>query len=117
MPHHRNQAVQPLIADILGGDAMAAPASSEKPDLIIDGGDLPATARDLRDLLAQSGNLFDRGMPVKVVPRPDGGPATAIRLTANRVVFEAHSLSRPVKLMGEELVARVTRTEGTVFSA
>jgi hypothetical protein len=83
---------------------MAAPASSEKPDLIIDGGDLPATARDLRDLLAQSGNLFDRGMPVKVVPRPDGGPATAIRLTANRVVFEAHSLSRPVKLMGEELV-------------
>jgi hypothetical protein len=66
--------------------------------------DLPATARDLRDLLAQSRNLFDRGMPVKVVPSPACGPPAAIRLTANRVVVEAHRLSRPVKLVGEELV-------------
>jgi hypothetical protein len=46
------------------------PQPSQKPDLIIDGGDLPATARDLRDLLAQSRNLFDRGVPVRWCPAP-----------------------------------------------
>jgi hypothetical protein len=86
----------------------------EKPDLIVDRADLPATARDLRDLLAQSPCLFDRGVPVKVVPSPAGGPPTAIRLTASRVVVEAHRLSRPVKVVGEELLPvtlpdRVTR--------
>ena len=35
----------------------------DKPDLIVDSGDLPATARELRDLLAHSGCLFDRGVP------------------------------------------------------
>jgi hypothetical protein len=87
---------------------------SERPDLIVDNGDLPATARDLRDLLARSQCLFDRGVPVKVVPNPNVGPPAAIRLTANRVVVEAHRLGRPVKLVGEELVPvtlpdRVTR--------
>ncbi len=37
---------------------------AEKPDLIVDPGDLPATARELRDLLAASGRFFDRGVPV-----------------------------------------------------
>jgi hypothetical protein len=54
--------------------------TGEKPDLLVDAGDLPATARDVRDLLAESGCLFDRGVPVKVVSSPDGGPLTAFRL-------------------------------------
>jgi hypothetical protein len=87
----------------------------EKPDLIINGSDPPATARNLRDLLASSPRLFDRGGPVTVAPSPAGGSPTVIRLTANRVVVEAHKLSRPVKLVGEELVPatlpdRVART-------
>jgi hypothetical protein len=36
--------------------------------------------------------------------RADGGVPTAIRLTANRIVVEAHRLCRPVKLVGDELV-------------
>jgi hypothetical protein len=36
-------------------------APAEKPDLIVDGGDLQATTRELRDLLDESGRLFDRG--------------------------------------------------------
>jgi len=95
-----------------GSDQHADPA--EKPDLIVDIGDLPATAREVRDLLAQSRFLFDRGVPVKVVPSADGGPPIAIRLTASRVVVEAHRLCRPIKLVDDEPVQvtlpnRVTR--------
>jgi hypothetical protein len=46
--------------------------AGEKPDLIIDGGDLPATARDLRDSLARAGCIFNRAVPVKIVPSSDG---------------------------------------------
>jgi putative DNA primase/helicase len=77
--------------------------ASKKPDLIIDDADLPGTARDLRDLLAQSGIIFDRGLPVKVVPGDGDGVPVAIRLTASRVVFEAHRLSQPVKRVGEKM--------------
>jgi hypothetical protein len=78
--------------------------SGDKPYLIVDHSDLPATARALRDLLARSENLFDRDGPVQVVPGRDGGAPIARRLTPSRVVREAHRLCRPVKLVGEELV-------------
>jgi hypothetical protein len=35
-----------------------------KSDLIVEPGDLPATARELRDLFAASERFFDRGVPV-----------------------------------------------------
>ena len=35
------------------------------PELILHSGNLPATAEALRDLLAASGKLFDRGLPVR----------------------------------------------------
>ena len=77
---------------------------AEKCDLIVDNGDLPATAHELRDLFSRSDCLFDRGVPVKVVPSRDGGPPIAIRLTAHQVVLEAHRLCRPVKQDRGELV-------------
>jgi putative DNA primase/helicase len=79
-------------------------ASTDKPDLIVDPGDLPATARELRDLFAASGRYFDRGVPVKIVPAADGGAPTAIELTPNGIVMEAHQLCRPVKGQGDEVV-------------
>jgi putative DNA primase/helicase len=87
-------------------DGRFVPSSpcGDKPDLIIDPADLPAAAYGLRDLLARSGDFFERGVPVKVVPGTDGGPPTAVSLTVNDVLFEAHRLSRPVKLVGDELV-------------
>ena len=75
----------------------------KKPNLIVDSGDLPATARALCDFLAQSGRLFDRGVPVKIVASPDSRVPTAIRLTPNRVVFEAHRICRPSKPVCDEL--------------
>ena len=74
-------------------------------------GDLPATARALRDLLAHCGYLFDRDVPVKLVQPSDGGPMRAIPLTANNVVIEAHRLCRPVKLNRQGELAAITLPE------
>jgi hypothetical protein len=51
-----------------------------KPELIIHKGSLPDTAETLRDLLAASGRLFDRGVPVRIVRAADGGPPWRSRL-------------------------------------
>src|SRR5215472_1212075 len=70
----------------------------EKPQLMVHAGDLPATARALRDLLAECEYLFDRDTPVKLVQPSDGGPMWAVPLTVNTVVIEAHDLCQPVKV-------------------
>ena len=79
-----------------------------KPRLIVQSGDLPATARELRDLFAKCGYLFDRDGPVKVVQPADGGPMVATGLTPNNVVVEAHRLCQPVKMNNEGKLYPVT---------
>ena len=56
-------------------------ALKPKPELVIHAGNLPATAEALRNLLAASGKLFDRGLPVRVIIPADGGPPSAMALT------------------------------------
>ena len=68
-----------------------------KPELIVHRGSLPDTAEAVRDLLAASGQLFDRGLPVRVVRPADGGPPSAIPLTRHNVVIETHRLCQPMK--------------------
>jgi putative DNA primase/helicase len=68
-----------------------------KPVLIIDGGELPNVAEKLRDILAKSGMLFDRGFPVRVFMPRDGGFPIASTLTNHSVVRLAHQFCRPVK--------------------
>ena len=68
------------------------------PELVIRAGNLPATAEALRDFLAASGKLFDRGMPVRITKPADGGLPLALPLTKHNVVMEAHRLCQPVKL-------------------
>jgi len=58
----------------------------------------------MRDLLAGSGRLFDRGVPVRVVRQADGRPPIAEPLTVNRVVVDAHQFCRPVKPLGDDLM-------------
>jgi hypothetical protein len=72
-----------------------------------------ATARELRDVLAASGRFFDRGVPIKMVPAPDGGAPAATELTPNKVVMAAHDFCRPVRQQGDELV-RVTLPQRVV---
>jgi hypothetical protein len=76
-------------------------ALKPKPELIIHAGNLPATAEALRDLLAASGKLFDRGLPVRVVKPADGGAPSATPLTKHNVVMEAHRLCQPMKINSE----------------
>jgi hypothetical protein len=83
----------------------------DKPQLMVHAGDLPATARALRDLLAKSGYLFERDVPVKLVQPADAGPMKAIPLTANTAVIEAHSLCQPVKLNRHGELVAVTLPE------
>jgi len=73
-------------------------ALKPKPELIVHAGNLPATADGLRDLLAASGKLFDRGLPVRVIRPADGTLPSAVRLTKHNVVMEAHRLCQPVKI-------------------
>jgi len=81
-------------------------ALGQKPQLMVHVGDLPATARTLRNLLAGREYLFERDGLVKLVQSSDGGPMRAIPLTANNVVIEVHLLCQPVKLNRQgELVA------------
>src|ERR1700751_814266 len=67
----------------------------QKPQQMVHAGDLPATARALRDVLASCRYLFEREVPVKLVQPRDGGPMRAVPLTANNVVIEAHDLCQP----------------------
>src|SRR5262249_61458753 len=52
-------------------------AHNPVPDLLVDSGNLPGVAKAVRDLLAKSGSLFDRGVPVRLVPPANGGSPTA----------------------------------------
>jgi hypothetical protein len=87
----------------------------ELPELVVQDGDLPATAQILRDRLAASNLFFDVGVPVKVVRRGNDGRLVAMRLTLTVVVIEAHLFFLPVKLgkVGERvhvtLLDRVAR--------
>jgi hypothetical protein len=76
-----------------------------QPQLVIQAGNLPATAMELRNLLAASGRLFDRGVPVRVIQTADGGSPAAAPLTRNNVVIEAHRLCQPVKIKDGEPIA------------
>jgi hypothetical protein len=75
---------------------------AEKPDLIVQGANLPATATELRGIIAASELAFDRGGVAVLLRHPaDGGPPKAHRLTNNAVVTLAHSCCRPVKVNPE----------------
>ena len=90
-----------------------AEASGERlPDLIVQGANLPATAKELCQILAQSGFVFDRGgVPVLLRHPAEGGPPRASRLTANAVITLAHSHCRPVKMTDERQRKGVTLPE------
>jgi hypothetical protein len=80
----------------------------ERPDLIVDNGDLPGTAREVRDLLARTGYIFDRGLPVKLVKSAEGGPLKAIPLSAHQIIMEVHQLRQPVRPANDGELDRVT---------
>jgi hypothetical protein len=74
------------------------PGTDMRPDLVVDKGDLTATAKNLRDLLAKRGRLLDNGnAPIYICEQADGGMPTAKEANKHRIVLEAHRICRPVE--------------------
>jgi hypothetical protein len=69
----------------------------KKRELVVQPSNLPATVEDLRDLLANAERLFERGLPVRIVVTTTSVVPSALPLTKNNVVMEAHRLCQPVK--------------------
>ena len=67
-----------------------------KPDLVIERGNLPAAVYALRDAFVKAGELYERGVPVRVVPSKRGGLPQIRPLTVENVILDAHKLCRPV---------------------
>jgi hypothetical protein len=86
------------VLDATDPAAFVAAEVAQKPQLRVHSGDLPATALAVRDLLAKSDGLYDRGMPVRVAAPTDGGLPSASPLTKHGVVMETHALCKPVKM-------------------
>jgi hypothetical protein len=86
------------VPDAIDPAAFVAAATTQKPELQIHGGDLPATVRALTDVLAKSSKLFDRGGPVCIANSADQGLPLAAPLTKHGVVMAAHELCQPVKV-------------------
>ena len=68
-----------------------------KPEFVIDGGNLPATAEALRDLIAASQKFYDRDGPARVTISANDGSPIVTRMSNHTVVREAHKLCKPVK--------------------
>jgi len=78
-----------------GADA-AGVADDPRPILVIDTGDLPNVAKQLRYIIARSRRFFDRGGPARIDWRPREKVPTVTRLGVHGVVRAAHDLCRPV---------------------
>ena len=66
-----------------------------KPPLLVDRGDLPATAERVRDVLATRPMLFDRGIPVRLALDGQRGVMVADMMTAHTVTREVHAACAP----------------------
>ena len=88
---------------------------TEKPILVIDETNLPATAFALRDLLRTSPDLFVRGVPVKLIFH--SVPAV-IPLTRARVIIEGHQRTRPVVFRkGEQISVPLPSAVADIYLA
>jgi hypothetical protein len=91
--------------------AFVASATAPKPQLIVHGSNLPATVYALRDLLAASGALYDRGGPVQIIKPAGSSMPIAMPLTKHGIVMMAHGLCEPVKNDGQNNFEPVTLPE------
>src|SRR4051794_22010234 len=68
------------------------------PKLIIRQSNLPATTYDLRDLLAASNSLFERGRVLVEIKRDANGELFSHAMQHTNVIMKAHEYCQPVQL-------------------
>jgi putative DNA primase/helicase len=88
---------KPLGRNGNGADA-ADNADDTRPALIIDTGDLPRVARQLRDIIAKSCQFFDRGGPARISWQASEKVPIVVRLNIHGVVRAAHQVCRPINM-------------------
>jgi hypothetical protein len=78
------------------GGARTTPTSvGGKPRLFIDKGHPDRTVSNLRDILADSGRLYERGTPVRIVDDQNLKGSVAHAMTADSLALEAHFVCQP----------------------
>jgi hypothetical protein len=68
---------------------------TEKPRLLIDDANPDVTVAALRDVLAGSGELYDRGVPVRLAFDQRQSGTVAQEITPDLLVLKAHEVCRP----------------------
>jgi hypothetical protein len=82
-------------------DIEEIPIPEEVPKLIVRQSDLPSTVRELRDRLAATGTLFERGDQILVeIKRSASGQLYSSAMQANNVVMLTHDICRPIQFKG-----------------
>jgi hypothetical protein len=82
------------------------------PELIVNYSDLSETVRELRDILANADDLYDRGgFLVQMIKPADGGMPFTKLVTHHNVVMLAHEYCRPVSISKEGEYEPVTLPE------
>lgn len=99
-------AARALVDAALGGRMPSGAAAKGKIRLPVLHADPDVTVAKLRDALAASGRLYDRGAPVRVAHDHQQGGAVAHLITTEGVIREAHGCCRPYMIR--------ERKEGTV---
>jgi hypothetical protein len=84
-------------ADDAGARMAQKAEKAKKQVLVVDKGELPKVAEELRDIIAASNKFFDRGVPVRITKKATNKLPVALPLTTHGVVRAAHQLCRPVK--------------------
>ncbi len=90
-----------LIVKAIENAAEAAPAEAgpaTKPRLLVESAAPDCTVETLRDLLAKSGELYDRGVPVRLAHDQSQDGMAAQMLTPDGLVLTAHRFCRPYSL-------------------
>ena len=89
-----------IAAAIEGAEEVCDPvfAHPEKPRLLVENCDPDRTVAALRDVLAGAGELFDRGVPVRLTfDQIQHGPVAQL-MTPDGLVLMAHRVCRPYRL-------------------
>jgi hypothetical protein len=114
------------IAELIAGaeeapDSTVADSEPQKPRLLIEDCNPDRTVAGLRDILACSGQLYDRGVPVRLAFDQMQGGTTAQIVTPDGIILMAHAVCRPYSIKAKsdgnisETDARMPRSLAAMY--
>ena len=104
---HRINLEEAVAAAIDAAEEVDDPVADEvpeKPRLLVDKSNPHQTVATLRDILADAGGLYDRGVPVRLAVDQTQKGTVAQMMTRSGVVLKAHQVCRPYALKKGEAV-------------